>query len=494
MAMIEQPAATADRLAMGHDSAPERYQASRIAHWDRVARRWPSRKGPGRAYQARLQRVHRFLVAPGARVLEVGCGAGDLLAALAPAEGTGVDFSPEMLREARARHPQLTFVEADAHDLEQVLAGKRFDAIILSDLVNDLWDVQRVLEQVARVAEAKTRVILGFYSRVWAPLLAFAQRAGWARPLLPQNWLTVSDVENLLELAGLQPIRHWQEVLLPLRVPLLEPLCNRFLVRLWPFRLLALSNMMVARRAPRPLTAEPRVSVVVPARNEAGNVPAIFDRVPEMGAGTELIFVEGHSTDGTREAIERAIAAQPVRRAKLLRQPGRGKADAVRTGFEAATGEVLMILDADLTVPPEDLPRFYQAIRSGHGEFVNGVRLVYPMEQQAMRPANFVGNKFFSLLFSWLLGQPIKDTLCGTKVMSREAYSRLAANRAYFGDFDPFGDFDLLFGAAKLNLQIVEMPVRYRERVYGTTNIQRWRHGLLLLRMSVFAAARLKFF
>jgi glycosyltransferase involved in cell wall biosynthesis len=213
-----------------------------------------------------------------------------------------------------------------------------------------------------------------------------------------------------------------------------------------------------------------------------------------MGSGTELIFVEGHSTDGTGEAIERAIAAQPVRRAKLLRQPGRGKADAVRTGFEAATGEVLMILDADLTVPPEDLPRFYQAIRSGHGEFVNGVRLVYPMEQQAMRPANFVGNKFFSLLFSWLLGQPIKDTLCGTKVIGREAYSRLTANRAYFGDFDPFGDFDLLFGAAKLNLQIVEMPVRYRERVYGTTNIQRWRHGLLLLRMSVFAASRLKFF
>jgi glycosyltransferase involved in cell wall biosynthesis len=231
----------------------------------------------------------------------------------------------------------------------------------------------------------------------------------------------------------------------------------------------------------------------VPARNEAGNVPAIFDRVPEMGAGTELILVEGHSSDDTYGVIEREMARRRRPRTTLLRQTGKGKGDAVRAGFAAATGDVLMILDADLTVPPEDLPRFYEVIRSGEGEFVNGVRLVYPMEQGAMRPANFLGNKFFSLAFSWLLGQPIKDTLCGTKVMGRADYQRLAANRAYFGEFDPFGDYDLLFGAAKLNLEIVEMPVRYRERTYGTTNIQRWRHGVLLLRMCLFAAGRLRF-
>jgi glycosyltransferase involved in cell wall biosynthesis len=211
-----------------------------------------------------------------------------------------------------------------------------------------------------------------------------------------------------------------------------------------------------------------------------------------MGSATELIFVEGHSRDDTRAAIERAMAAHPERRCRLLCQPGDGKADAVRAGFREATGDVLMILDADLTVAPEDLPRFYAAISSGQGEFVNGVRLVYPMEQRAMRFVNLVGNKFFSHAFSWLLGQPIRDTLCGTKALWRDDYLRMVAGRDYFGDFDPFGDFELLFGAAKANRRIIEVPIRYRERVYGETNIRRWKHGWLLLQMSAFAARRMK--
>ena len=212
-----------------------------------------------------------------------------------------------------------------------------------------------------------------------------------------------------------------------------------------------------------------------------------------MGSRTELIFVEGHSTDDTYAAIERAIAEYPDRHCKLIRQPGKGKGDAVRAGFEIATGDILMILDADITVPPEDLPRFYDLLQSGEGEFINGVRLVYPMEGNAMRFANLIGNKFFSWAFSWLLGQSIRDTLCGTKVLWRKDYLRIEKNRAYFGDFDPFGDFDLLFGAAKLNLKLLEVPIRYRARRYGETNISRWKHGWLLLRMVAFAARRIKF-
>jgi glycosyltransferase involved in cell wall biosynthesis len=212
-----------------------------------------------------------------------------------------------------------------------------------------------------------------------------------------------------------------------------------------------------------------------------------------MGRGTELIFVEGHSTDRTYETIEAAIARHPQINCRLYRQHGRGKGDAVRLGFEQASGDILMILDADLTVAPADLPRFYDAIASGKGEFINGVRLVYPMEDEAMRFFNLLGNKLFSWAFTWLLGQPIKDTLCGTKVLWRSDYARIAHNRTYFGDFDPFGDFDLLFGAAKLTLKIVEVPIRYGARRYGETNIQRWKHGWLLLRMVVFAARRIKF-
>jgi SAM-dependent methyltransferase len=491
MTLAHRPLPVPPDRAERTDPSEELYRRERIAHWDAVARRWGGRSGLGGSYHRRLERVYRFLVPPGARVLEVGCGTGDLLAALEPAVGVGIDFSAEMVRQAAERHPSLRFLEADAHGIAGL--GETFDVVILSDLINDAWDVQRLLEAIRPLTHRRTRVILNFYNRFWELPLALAQKLGLARPVLYQNWLTVEDVKNLLHLAGFQPIRTWSEVLLPIPAPLLAPFCNRFLVKLWPFRHLALANFVAARPAPRLLEEEPVVSVVVPARNEEGNIPAIFDRVPEMGAGTELLFVEGHSSDGTYAAIEREVAARPERRAKLFRQTGKGKGDAVRLGFSQASGDVLMILDADLTVPPEDLPRFYEVIRSGRGEFVNGVRLVYPMEKEAMRFANLLGNKFFSLAFSWLLGQSIKDTLCGTKVLRKADYERLAANRSYFGDFDPFGDFDLLFGAAKMNLELVEVPVRYRERTYGTTNIQRWRHGWLLLQMCLFAAGRIKF-
>ena len=249
----------------------------------------------------------------------------------------------------------------------------------------------------------------------------------------------------------------------------------------------------LARTIPVQDKKEYSVTVVVPARNEEGNIKHIFERIPQMGKGTELIFVEGHSNDNTYAVIEKEIQNHSTVKASLYRQEGKGKGDAVRMGYAHASGDILMILDADLTVPPEDLPRFYQAIQSGRGDFINGVRLVYPMEKQAMRFFNYIGNKAFSMLFSFLLDQPVKDTLCGTKVLRKVDYNRIAFNRSYFGDFDPFGDYDLLFGAAKLNLKIVDLPIRYEERIYGTTNIQRWKHGWLLLKMVVFAARRIKF-
>jgi SAM-dependent methyltransferase len=445
------------------------------------------------AYHARLVEVYRSVVMPGRRVLEIGCGRGDLLDSLQPSFGLGVDFSSRMVREAARRHPNLHFVQADAHALD--LEGQTFDAVVLSDLVNDLWDVQLAFRQVARLTHPGSRVILNFYSRLWELPLEATRTLGLARPLLEQNWLTVADVDNLLRLADFEVTRRWDEILMPLRVPGLDTLANRYLARIWPLDQAALTHFVVARPAPDRLarTQAPLVSVVVPARNESGNIAAIFERTPEMGRGTELVFVEGHSTDDTLTAIKREMARHPDRPALLLRQTGKGKGDAVRIGFERARGDVLMILDADLTVAPEDLPRFLDALLSGKGEFINGVRLVYPMQKQAMRFFNLLGNKFFSLAFSWLLGQSVKDTLCGTKVLWSADYRRIAAQRDYFGDFDPFGDFDLLFGATRLSLKIVDLPIRYRERTYGKTNIQRWRHGWLLLRMVLFAARRIKF-
>jgi SAM-dependent methyltransferase len=469
------------------DSAGNTYQTTRIAHWDTIAAKRATWQGLGGWYHKRLAEIYRFHISPNQHVLELGCGDGRLLAALKPARGLGVDFSPAMLQRARERHPYLEFIRGDVHDLSQL--NETFDIIILSDLVNDLWDVQRVLEQLKRLSHPRTRILLNFYSRLWQFPLSLAQRTNLATPNLFQNWLTREDISGLLQLAGFEAIRTSQEVLFPLP---LGGLANRFLVRLWPFNQLALSNFVIARPHPAP-AQPPKVSVVIAARNEAGNIKAIFERTPKMGRETEIVFVEGHSKDDTYAAIEREIAAHPTTPSLLLKQPGIGKADAIRTGFEQATGDILMILDADLTVPPEDLPRFCDTLVSGKGEFINGVRLVYPMEQEAMRTLNFLGNKFFSLAFSWLLGQPIKDTLCGTKVLWKKDYELIKANRSYFGDFDPFGDFDLIFGAAKLNLKIVDLPIRYRERTYGTTNISRWKHGLLLFRMVAFAARRIKF-
>jgi SAM-dependent methyltransferase len=471
------------------DASAREYRDRRMAHWDSVARSGDPWQGWGRWYHRRITEIYQFLVGPGRSVLEVGCGRGNLLAALQPSRGVGVDFSEENIQRARELHPGLEFIQADAHDLGCVQGP--FDAVILSDTINDLWDVQRALEQVRPLCGPRTRLILNFYSHLWEWPLALLRRLRLATPNLDQNWLTREDVANMLALAGFEPIRFTREVLWPLP---LGGLANRFLVRFWPLNELALANFVIGRPVPSPREADaPRVSVIVPARNEAGNIRSIFDRLPRMGEASELIFVEGHSRDDTYAAIEREMAAHPDVPSMLFRQPGIGKADAVRLGFSKARGEILMILDADLTVPPEDLPRFYAALVSGKGEFINGVRLVYPMEREAMRIPNLLGNKFFSYAFSWLLGQPIKDTLCGTKVLWREDYERIADGRAYFGDFDPFGDFDLIFGAAKLNSRIVDMPIRYRERKYGATNISRWKHGVLLLSMVLFAARRMKF-
>ena len=466
------------------------YTEARLQYWTAFAGKLDRWQRPRAYYQRRLAEIYSFLIPPGMRVLEIGCGPGDILAALKPAYGVGVDFCAAVLDRARRSHPELSFIEADAHRLD---LHETFDYIVCLDLVNDLFDVQQVFENIARHCHPGTRVILNSYSRLWELPRRLAETVGLAPAQLTQNWLAPEDVGNLLYLADLDLIRKSQEVLWPFWTPPLHQFVNKYLVKVAPFRWFGLANVFVARPRPEPVRPEPVVTVVVAARNEAGNIPQIFDRVPRMGAGTELIFVEGNSSDDTWGAIEREIARRPGYNARLFKQPGKGKGDAVRTGFREATGEVLMILDADLTVPPEDLPRFYEAWRSGKGEFVNGVRLVYPMEDHAMRFFNHVGNKFFSLAFTWLLSQSIKDTLCGTKVLSKRNYETIAAHRGYFGEIDPFGDFDLIFGAAKYNLRIVDLPVRYGERTYGETNIQRWSHGMLLLKMVAKAMRKIKF-
>jgi ubiquinone/menaquinone biosynthesis C-methylase UbiE len=471
------------------------YQRRRIERWDSIAETQKSNLFNSH-YHRRLQEVYSFFIPQGSKILELGCGNGDLLASLKPAYGVGIDFSPKTIEQAKREHPELELFCFDVSDLSSVLAeNEPFDFIVLSDLLDELWDVQSVLQTLFRYCHSSTRVVLNFYSRLWQIPLTIAQWIGLAKPVLMQNWLTKEDVANLINISDFEVIKSWGEVLLPIPIPWLDPFFNKFLVKLWPFKSLAITNLMLARPRFNLPTKEKKysVSVVVPARNEEGNIDNIFRRIPQLGAGTELLFVEGNSKDNTYATIEAAIKKFPEISCRLFHQEGIGKGDAVRKGFSKAGGDILMVLDADLTVPPEYLPRFYQMLIANKGDFINGVRLVYPREKESMQFFNFLGNKFFSLAFSWLLGQPIKDTLCGTKVLWKNDYLRIAANRSYFGDFDPFGDFDLLFGASRLGLKIVDLPIRYQDRTYGTTNIQRWKHGWLLLKMVFFAAQRIKF-
>jgi SAM-dependent methyltransferase len=467
------------------------YSAARRIYWEDYATFIGLPNSFRGYYRGRLTEIYGHSVPPGRRILEIGCGNGDLLNALKPSKGLGIDISPTAVEHARKKFPALEFATGDANDLH--IDGV-FDFIVCSDLLNELWDVEEFFERIASHCHTDTRILINSYSRLWEGPRRLAELCGLVKPQLTQNWLTVEDTQNLLALSGFELVRASSEIMCPLKIPLLAGFLNRYIVKLWPFKHLGITNFLVARPAPRPdCRPEPVVTVVVAARNEAGNISAILDRVPQLGAGTDLVFVEGHSKDDTYAAIEREIAARPGCQARLYQQTGKGKGDAVRLGFQMAKGELLMILDADLTVPPEDLTKFYNAWYTGKGDFINGVRLVYPMEDKAMRFFNLLGNKFFSMAFSWLLSQSIKDTLCGTKVLSRAHYETIAANRAYFGEIDPFGDFDLLFGAARYNLKIVDLPVRYRERKYGETNIQRWSHGMLLLRMVLLASRCIRF-
>ncbi len=368
------------------------------------------------------------------------------------------------------------------------------DYILLNGAVHYSSDVQGLLEQLHSISSPRTRLVISYYNNLWRPAIQLATRLGLRKKQPDENWIAPSDMLNLLHLSQFELIHHGHRILMPVPIPILSNFINRWIAPLPFFNWFSVVNITIAKPISKTLEKLPTVSVVVAARNEAGNIPALFSRLPQMGGGTELIIIEGGSIDDTWNEILKWKSTYAGKfECKVAKQDGKGKGDAVRKGFAMAQNDILMILDADLTVPPEDLPKFYQAIANGKGDFINGSRLVYPLESEAMRFFNIIGNKFFALAFSFLLGQSFKDTLCGTKVLYRKDYEKIAKNRSYFGEFDPFGDFDLLFGAARTGLKIIELPIRYRNRTYGETNIQRWRHGVILLRMVIFAARKIKF-
>jgi SAM-dependent methyltransferase len=462
-------------------------------HSERIAAQRRAMRARAQFFYEEDVRYLRFLIPDGARVLELGCGTGEVLASLNPSYGVGVDFSQAMVAEAQRLNPDLDFRVGDIEDRDFMasLPGP-FDVILIVDTLGSLDDVQAALENLRPLCMPATRIVVVYYSHLWQPLLKVAEWIGWRTHHPAQNVMSPGDIHGLAALADLEVVKSESKLLSPLRLLGVGRFLNRFVSMLPGIRHLSFRHYSVCRPWRETPTDIRSVSVVVPARNERGNIEAAVLRTPKFCDDMEIIFIEGHSSDGSWEEIQRVKAAHPDRDIKIMRQPGKGKGDAVFAAFDAARGDVLMILDADLTMPPEQLPKFWDAIRSGKGEFINGSRLVYPMEDEAMQFLNLIANKSFSIAFTWLLGQRFTDTLCGTKVLRRTDYERIKKGRAYFGNFDPFGDFDLIFGAAKLNLRCIDVPIRYAARTYGSTQISRFSHGLMLIRMVIFAFTRIK--
>ncbi|MGI9382762.1 MAG: glycosyltransferase [Methyloligellaceae bacterium] len=480
-------------------------KAEKKARWTEEIRVWADRMADKRAewldrnryYYDEEYRYLRFLIPEGRRVLDLGCGTGELLARLEPSHGVGVDLSAKMLDEARANYPDLTFVEGDIEDAGVIAALEKegpFDFIVLSDTMGYLHDCEAMLATLQGLCNSDTRIVVAYHCHLWDPVLKFGEMVGLRMPTPAPNWLDMGDISNFLELAGFETVKKEWRLLLPKRLWGIGAVVNRFMAPLPLIRRLNLRHYVVGRSLIKAERRPHSATVVIPCRNERGNIEPAVQRLPRFCDDLEIIFIEGHSQDGTWEEILRVKEAYPDLDIKAMKQSGKGKGDATHTAFDAAGGEILMILDADLTVPPEDIPKFYDAVCSGQGEYVNGTRLIYPMEGEAMRFLNYLANRTFANIFTYLLNQPLSDTLCGTKVLRKKHYDWIVANRSYFGDFDPFGDFDLIFGAAKLNLKFVEVPIRYADRTYGSTQISRFTHGWLLLKMVVYAFRKLKAF
>jgi SAM-dependent methyltransferase len=447
------------------------------------------------AYYADDRRYLGFIIPEGAKVLDLGCGTGDLLAALKPSRGVGVDFSPAMINKARELHGDLEFILGDIENTQTLdkISGE-FDFIVISDTIGMLEDIEETLRSLHKLCSASTRIVIAYFSSFWGPAINFASKLGWRMPQPAVSLISSTDFINIMDLTEFEPIRMETRQLIPFNLLGIGRLINRYVAPLPLIRNLCLRTYLVARSLKVQLQDQGlSTTILIPCRNESGNIERAIMEMPRFGSHQEIIFVEGNSKDNTFEECLRVQKAyEGLWDIKVMKQGGKGKGDAVRKGFDAASCDILMILDADLTVPPAALPKFYRAIASGKGEFINGTRLVYPMENEAMRPLNHIANRAFAKIFSYLLNQRFTDTLCGTKVLLRTVYQQIVANRAYFGDFDPFGDFDLIFGAAKQSRRIIEVPVHYKARTFGETQISRFRDGWLLVRMVMFAFKKLK--
>jgi len=441
-------------------------------------------------------RYLRFLVGDRARVLELGCGTGQLLNEVGSDESVGVDKDALVVDQAKDLHPHLSFIVGEVEDVDFLMGLKaygKFDVILLDNTLGYVTDIQKFLRSLHCLLTSSGRVISAYHSPIWEPMLKFGERRNWKKRTPALSSLNTEDIENLCELEEFEIVKREWRILSPLRLGGLGSLVNGIFGPLPGIRRLSVRHYVVARsKKTEPFPIDKGISVVVPCKNEQGNIQNLVSRIPEMGCPIEVIFVEGGSKDHTWEEILSVQESVNSIKVTALRQPGSGKADAVRHGFANARGDIFVILDADLTVRPEDLEKFVELLVSGKAEYINGTRRVYRMDSGAMQVLNRVANLLFARVFSYLINQRLTDTLCGTKAIHAINYARIQSKVNEFNALDPFGDFDLILGAARLNLRIMEVPIRYESRKYGTTQISRFSDSVPLFRIVWRAYVSLK--
>ena len=368
------------------------------------------------------------------------------------------------------------------------------DAILINGNFNYDFDIQKHLNELQENIDSNTRlIVVGYncYLRIIYNLGTFlGLKSGDYNRL---SFLRRVDIENLAIISGYEVVKYYPIIYFPFSCLTIGTLVNRVISAIPLISRFSMVEIVILRSLKHTSNYRPSLSIVIPARNEEGNIKNAIQFLPEFGAKTEVIFVEGHSSDDTWEEIKKVTDEYTGPLAiKRIKQKGKGKGNAVREGFALAEGELLTILDADLTMPPQLLPRFYEAFVEGHGEFINGSRLLYPMEGEAMRTLNWFGNIFFAKALSYVLGVRLSDSLCGTKLFTKTDYQRMVLWREDFGDFDPFGDFEVLFPASALGLKIIDIPIRYKDRTYGETNISRFSHGYMLLKMVIIGLIKIR--
>jgi SAM-dependent methyltransferase len=444
-----------------------------------------------RFYHRSILKYFSMCIPKGSTVLELGCGTGDLIGQLHPSTGVGVDISDSMISIGQQKYPSIQFVCENAEAFETDMV---FDYIIFSGIVGSVDNIQILLEKAMKWSSTDTRIFIDFYNPLWHPIIKLGEKIGLKMPELTKNWLSVDDLENFLYISGYQVIKRKYLMVFPKYIPVITYILNKIIGNLPIIRRLSLNNIVIARPAnPLPEPETKKCSVVITCRDEEGNIEGLVTRMPRMGLNTEIIFVEGHSRDNTVAVIEEMIRKYPEKDIKMLKQKGIGQGDAFRYGFDEANGDFVIWLEADLTTPPEEAIHFWNAYINNQGEYVNGSRFIYKMERSAMPLFNFLGNRFFGILFTTLLKQRFTDTLCGFKAISKKNYIKIRKQIDFFGDFDPFGDFELIFGAIKNNLKVAEIPVHYHPRQYGESKaygqsfFSFMKHAWLLIRMSYIA-------